>query len=114
MVGASRFILACARLNLAAAMEYRASFIAQCLGMFLNGEEITTPDERGQRMVDDSFVLLFNAGHEDVEFTLPPVRFGAEWVCELRTDGEGGATHEAKKPVAVTSRSLVLLRRSAG
>src|SRR5437764_13063249 len=31
-----RFILACARLNLAAAMEYRASFLFQCLGMALN------------------------------------------------------------------------------
>ena len=58
------------------------------LGMFLNGEEIVTPDEHGQRIVDDSFVLLFNAGHEDAEFTLPPQRFGAQWTCELRTDGE--------------------------
>src|SRR5437588_10057150 len=34
--GGVRFLAACARLNLAAAMEYRASFIAQCAGMFLN------------------------------------------------------------------------------
>jgi ABC-2 type transport system permease protein len=31
-----RLILACARLNLAAAMEYRAAFISQCIGMILN------------------------------------------------------------------------------
>ena len=83
------------------------------LGMFLNGEEIVTPDEHGRKIVDDSFVLLFNASHEDAEFTLPPERFGAEWECELRTDGEHGATHAAASAVAVTSRSLVLLRRSA-
>jgi hypothetical protein len=47
-----------------------------------------------------------------VEFTLPPPRFGAEWTCELRTDGEEGATHAAGEPVQVTSRSLVLLRRT--
>jgi glycogen operon protein len=85
----------------------------RCLGMFLNGEEITTPDERGQRIVDESFVLLFNASHEEVEFTLPPARFGSEWVCELRTDAEGGATHAAASRVSLTARSLVLLRRSA-
>jgi glycogen operon protein len=81
--------------------------------MFLNGEEISAPDEHGQRVVDDSYVLLFNAGHEDVEFTLPPERFGSEWTCELRTDGDEGATHGAGAPVDVTSRSLVLLRRTA-
>ncbi|MFL4972510.1 MAG: glycogen debranching protein GlgX, partial [Microvirga sp.] len=32
------------------------------LGMFLNGEEIVSTDERGRRIIDDSFVLLFNAG----------------------------------------------------
>jgi glycogen operon protein len=82
--------------------------------MFLNGEEITTPDEQGRRIVDDSFVLLFNAGHEDVEYRLPPRRFGAEWVCELRTDGDGGDTHPAGSTLTLASRSLVLLRRSAG
>jgi isoamylase len=84
------------------------------LGMFLNGDEITTPDERGGRITDDSYVLLFNAGHEDVGFTLPPPRFGAEWTCELRTDDVGDrATHAAAETVHVTSRSLVLLRRTA-
>jgi isoamylase len=84
------------------------------LGMFLNGEEITTPDEHGQRVVDDSFVLLFNAGHEEAEFVLPGERFGREWICELRTDDvEAGATHAAADGVRLASRSLVLLRRMA-
>ena len=62
--------------------------------MFLNGEEIATPDQQGQRIVDDSFVLLFNANHEDARFTLPPRRFGDAWAVELRTDdpdAEAGA-----------------------
>ena len=54
--------------------------------MFLNGEEIAAPDEHGERVVDDSFLLLFNGSHEDVEFRLPPGRFGRRWTCELRTD----------------------------
>jgi glycogen operon protein len=85
---------------------------ARRLGMFLNGEEIVAPDERGARVVDDSYVLLFNAGHEDVAFTLPPARFGAEWRCELRTDADEGATHGAAESVTVSSRSLVLLQRT--
>ncbi|MGH2968394.1 MAG: glycogen debranching protein GlgX [Solirubrobacteraceae bacterium] len=86
---------------------------SRLLGMFLNGEEIATPDQRGGRIVDDSFVLLFNSGHEDAEFTLPPERFGAGWSCELRTDGQSGATHGAGDAIQLPSRTLVLLRRVA-
>ena len=86
---------------------------ARCLGMFLNGEAISSPDEHGNRIVDDSFVLLFNAGHEDFEFTLPPSRFGAEWTCELRTDGADGGTHRAAETVKLSSLSLAVLRRTA-
>jgi isoamylase len=85
------------------------------LGMFLNGEEIATPDRQGRPVVDDSFVLLFNAGHEDVEFTLPPGRFGATWACELRTDDvdcQGDEHFEAGQTLTVVSRSTVLLRRT--
>jgi isoamylase len=86
---------------------------SRLLGMFLNGEEIAAPDVRGERIVDDSFVLLFNAGHEDVEFTLPPDRFGTEWTCELRTDDVAeGQIHAAAGAVQLPSRSLVLLRRT--
>jgi isoamylase len=81
------------------------------LGMFLNGEEIVSTDERGRRIIDDSFVLLFNAGHEDTEFTLPPERFGRQWECVLRTDDGEACEVYAEQSVALASRSLVLLRR---
>ncbi len=84
---------------------------SRLLGMFLNGEEIVSPDERGERIVDDSFVLLFNAGYEDAEFTMPPERFGRQWACELRTDeGDTGEVY-AEQTVGLMSRSIVLLRR---
>ncbi len=37
---------------------------ARTVTMFLNGDAITEPDRRGQRIVDDSFLVLFNAHHE--------------------------------------------------
>jgi len=85
------------------------------LGMFLNGEEIAALGAHGERVVDDSFVVLFNAHHEDAEFTLPPGRFGAEWCCELRTDDPGCDPDErfqAGAGFTVVARSLVLLRRT--
>jgi isoamylase len=82
--------------------------------MFLNGQAIAAADHEGKRVVDDSFVLLFNAHHEDVDFTLPPGRFGATWTCELRTDDvacDGTEQFRAGDTVTLTSRSTLLLRR---
>lgn len=85
------------------------------LGMFLNGEEIAAPDARGRRVVDDSFLVLFNGHHEEMEFTLPPARFGATWTCELRTDDparDGDEAWAAGAAMPVLARSIVLLRRT--
>jgi glycogen operon protein len=82
--------------------------------VFLNGREIPTPDDDGERIVDDSFLLLFNAHHEPSGFTLPPVRFGRRWALELSTDDPGAAAAEfaARDAVPVESRSIVVLRRA--
>jgi glycogen operon protein len=50
--------------------DWEAGF-ARSVGLFLNGEAIHTPDERGQRVVDDSFMILFNAHNEPLAWTLP-------------------------------------------
>jgi isoamylase len=87
------------------------------LGVFLNGAEITTLDPTGAPVLDDSFLVLFNASGEDVEFRLPPVSFGRRWAHELCTAEPsrppGDAVHAARAPVLVISRSLQLLRRIA-
>ena len=39
--------------------------------MYLNGEGITSRGPRGERIRDDSFYIIFNAHHEDLDFVLP-------------------------------------------
>jgi glycogen operon protein len=58
---------------------------AAVLTVFLNGEGIAEADERGQRVVDDSFLLIFNAHHEDVEVTLPGAGLPDRWATVLDT-----------------------------
>ncbi len=41
------------------------------LMVFLNGEAIPTPDTRGRPVTDEHLLMLFNAYHEQVDFTLP-------------------------------------------
>jgi glycogen operon protein len=89
---------------------------APVVGMFLNGEEIVTPDAKGERIVDESFLLLVNAHHEDATFTLPNRRFGEEWTLVLTTADPkadpGSLTLGAREDVEVIGRSLMLLRRN--
>jgi isoamylase len=86
----------------------------RALGVFLNGEEIQRATPEGERIVDDSFLLLLNAHHEPLVFTLPPRRFGPRWQAVLSTADphlEEGPVHADRAAVDVDPRSLLLLLR---
>ena len=86
------------------------------LGVFLNGQEIPTPDDRGQRVVDDSFLVLFNAREDEVEWHVPHEKFGRRWrvVIDTATGFAGhdaGAEVDASVPLPVEGRTVVVLER---
>ena len=86
---------------------------AHSIGMFLNGEAITSPDPRGQRVVDDSFLLLFNAWHEPIEWHMGD-KWGDAWELALDTATAVPAKESdevVRRSVVLTDRSVVLLRR---
>jgi glycogen operon protein len=95
--------------------DWEAGFV-KSLSVFLNGDAIGEPDDRGERIRDDSFLLLFNASERDLEFAIPDLRYGERWAKELDTamlDPHGQAA--PAKPgdmVAVPSRSIQVLRRA--
>jgi glycogen operon protein len=85
---------------------------AHTLGVFLNGREIPERTPDGLEVVDDSFLLLFNAYGEPIRFTLPTRRFGARWKVEIATgaDPPEGIV-QARAQVTLEGRSLALFRR---
>jgi glycogen operon protein len=66
-------------------------------------------------VIDDTFLILFNAWQDAIVFTLPAVSFGRRWAHELSTaepELEPSSTiYPARGVVPVEGRSLVLLRR---
>jgi glycogen operon protein len=68
-------------------------------------------------VIDDTFLILFNADAEDLVFTLPAVSYGRRWAHELSTAEPdlpaGSEVFPARGIVAVEHRSLVVLRRIA-
>ncbi|QES47586.1 glycogen debranching enzyme GlgX [Streptomyces venezuelae] len=88
------------------------------LTVFLNGEAISEPGVRGERITDDSFLLMFNTSADPQEFTLP-AGHGAQWRmvvdtarAEVMPPG-AGPQFAAGDRVALTGRSLVVLQRPA-
>ncbi|HJD80540.1 glycogen debranching protein GlgX [Kitasatospora aureofaciens] len=91
---------------------------AKSLTVFLNGYAISEPDRRGGRIVDDSFLLMFNAHFEPLEFTVP-ADHGQEWQVvvdtaqpELPAPGTG-ARVKAGDALWLIDRSLMVLQRPA-
>jgi isoamylase len=83
------------------------------LSVFLNGAEIPDRAPGGDRLADDSFLVLLNGGPEAVTFRLPAHRFGRRWKLVLSTSEPEpvGAEHTARGEIVLEDRSLVLLRR---
>ncbi len=90
---------------------------AKSLGVFLNGLAIPTPDVHGERIVDRSFLLLLNAGADEVSFELPGEAWGASWECVVDTASTSAGKRDRKlragESVALTGHSLVLLHRGS-
>jgi len=58
---------------------------AKCLGVILAGDTIQEVDEYGQRIIGDTLLLLMNASHEDIVFSVPVYRSDMEWELILDT-----------------------------
>jgi glycogen operon protein len=80
--------------------------------MGLLGDQIAETGERGERIVGDSFLLLFNANLEPVTFRLGSRRREVRWHCVLDTADAAGAgrifEHRGEYPLQ--ARSLAVLR----
>jgi glycogen operon protein len=63
---------------------------ARSLAVLLNGNAITEPGSRGETITDMSFLLLFNAGDQDVSFTLPGPEAAGGWQVITDTAEPGG------------------------
>ncbi len=92
---------------------------ARSLAVRLAGDAIDEVDERGRRVTDDTLLLLLNAHHRAVSFTLPAHRQGVTWEQLLDTRESFGRrrTRRATKgggTYRIEARSLALFRQESG
>ena len=94
--------------------DWDAGF-ARAVAVFLNGETIPTTDSYGERIVDDSFLVIFNASDHPIEWQIPGPQWSRRWTIDFDTADpkRGTARTVNKRPgdvLDVVDRSMVVLR----
>lgn len=93
--------------------EHWSEGLAGSLAVYLNGNAIPSPGPRGERIVDDSFYVVFNPLHEALKFRLPSREWAQSWrtVIDTRTGfADEGDIHRAGQRLLAEQRSLVVLQ----
>jgi len=93
--------------------QWNAGF-TKSLAVFLNGQEIFTPNRLGDQVFDDSFLIFFNAHYEMLEFSVPEGLADFNWhlVIDTKAGGfvESDDLFNRDRRVPVPARSLVVLQ----
>ncbi|MFN3601330.1 MAG: glycogen debranching protein GlgX, partial [Dietzia sp.] len=90
------------------------SGFGKSLAVYLNGEGIHEPDARGQRIIDDSFLMLFNAHHEPIDFSLLGSEYAESWEVVLDTADhleERAGELSSDETITVADRGTIVLRK---
>lgn len=89
---------------------------AKSLAVYMNGHGLRTLDSKGNRILDDDFYVIFNAHHAELQYQLPPEKYGDAWVRVLDTHEDyicdDGPVYKACELVSVKGRSVVLLKQA--
>jgi isoamylase len=81
------------------------------MGLMLNGNTLEISDDDGNPVKDDSFLILVNASHEGVEFTLPKPPNGNPWAQLLNTENIDDPFEAVvlEEKIVVGGRAMVVL-----
>ena len=82
----------------------------------LNGLALPEPDARGERIIDDSFLLCFNAHAYPVDFVIPETPYATGWQAVIDTSHPRGDTEQqaaAGATITVQGRSVLVLQKTA-
>jgi isoamylase len=94
-------------------LEWNAGFI-RCFGMCLGGDAMEEWDERGERVTDDTFLLVLNADGAEMGFTLPDCGSAKGWMVVMDTADprleEGTRVYDDFEELRMEGRSMVVLQ----
>lgn len=88
---------------------------AKSLAVYLNGKGIRSVGPKGEKIIDDSFYVVFNAHYDSLEFKLPPIKYGLSWTRVLDTSHdvmEDSGVFTNDESVNIEGRSVVIFKQA--
>jgi isoamylase len=87
---------------------------AKSVAIFLNGLGLHSVNAEGNKVIDDSFYVIFNAHDEPLSYKLPTNEYAKDWELLINThknpNEEVKGKFKAKDTIQVEGRSVVLLQ----
>ncbi|MDN5289108.1 MAG: glycogen operon protein [Mucilaginibacter sp.] len=87
---------------------------AKSVAFFLNGLGLYSVDAEGNKIVDDSFYIIFNAHHEPLSYKLPKKDYAQDWELLIDTSknqvDEITGKFKAEDTIQIAGQSVVLLQ----
>jgi isoamylase len=91
--------------------EHWNSSIAKSLTIYLSGYGLDSLTERGERIVDDTFLLMINSAETKVIFTFPDQNWGKSWIKIMETS-DNFFNPEDKRNILNHSENIIVKERS--
>ncbi|MEN0053948.1 MAG: glycogen debranching protein GlgX [Mucilaginibacter sp.] len=87
---------------------------AKSVAVFLNGLGLHSVNAEGNKIVDDSFYIIFNAHDQPLDYKLPKSQYAQDWdllidTCKNQAEEVIGQ-YKAEDTIQVSGRSVVLLQ----
>jgi glycogen operon protein len=83
------------------------------LALLLSGDALDWRDANGEAVVDDSFLILLNGSHEDVQFTLPGFEWGTQWAIRIDTAHDAGRSPAMRESIVPPPQKPAVGARTA-
>jgi len=87
----------------------------RCLGVMMNGETLDHVDEKGEPVIDDTFLLMLNCHHEPIQFYLPQSPHSLDWEVVIDTNQPATAQQPlvaAGEYIELARQTLILMREA--
>ena len=94
--------------------EHWENDFAKSFGVYLDGDGIKDVGYQSQKIVDDTFYIIFNAHYEPLDYILPEAEEGSGWCKVIDTSdgfiGQDSKQLKAGESVQVKARSTMVMK----
>jgi isoamylase len=95
--------------------EHWNQSFAKSLAIYLDGRDLQLVDSKGEKIVDGTFYIIFNAHYEPIDFKLPDEIYCDKWIKILDTNTntiDNQEEYKSNDVLQVNGRTVVIIKHN--